>query len=249
MVSTLSVYTQDAGKDGPVDESSPVGIVEDERLPEFREIRDIRKFGMRYYGPRKALCEEAAAAAMPEGAATAVRPGLIVGPGDNSDRYTYWPLRIAEGGEILAPGKPETQVPFIDVRDLAAFLMKVGAARPGGTFNAVGFDEPKSMKEVLDACIVEEEGAPPPTFTWVDDEFLQSHKLRPRADIPLWEPGGRFYYVNKKAIAAGLTFTDLKETARATLEWHRTTRKPDYKLRMGVSREREAKMLAEWHAK
>ena len=245
VVSTLSVYSDEAGALGPVDESSLVGEVEADRLPEFKVIQDIGKFKMAYYGPLKALCESAAEAAMP-GATTAVRPGLIVGPGDSSDRYTYWPVRIAEGGEILAPGKPSTQVPFIDVRDLAPFILNVGAAKAGGIFNAVGFDKPKSMKEVLDSCIVPESEGEAPTFTWVDDEFLLSKKLRPRADIPLWEPGGRFLYVNERAKKAGLTFTDLEETARATLAWHRETRKPDHRMRAGVSRKREAEMLKEW---
>ncbi len=159
VVSTLSVYSEPKEGSGPreLDESSAVARLEPALLAEFKEINDVGKYGSRYYGALKALCEQAAEAAMPS-RVTVVRPGLIVGPEDGSGRFTYWPVRIAEGGRILAPGDPEALVQYVDVRDLGAFTFDVGARRVGRVINAVGFDGPVTTREMLVSCVVEGDG-------------------------------------------------------------------------------------------
>ncbi len=249
VVSTISVYAEsDDGK--VVDESAPVGKVEPERLPEFKVIRDIRKYDGRYYGALKALCEEAAEEAMP-GKVTVVRPGLIVGPDDGSDRYTYWPVRVAEGGEVLAPGNPDAKVQYVDVRDLGDFTFDVGARRVGKVMNAVGFEGPVTMKDMLLSCVPKEpiEGAEPATFTWVEDEFLIEHKVPQWMGLPLWIAGGGRVYANKIAMEEGHKFRDIQDTAAATLAWHHKTRQPDHRWRAGIPREKEREVLEAWKAR
>lgn len=248
-VSTISVYAD--GEDGEeadartVDESSPTAKIEPELLPEFKEIRDVGKYGSRYYGALKALCEKAAEDAMP-GQVTVVRPGLIVGPDDGSDRYTYWPVRVAEGGEILAPGDPDGAVQYLDVRDLGVFTFDVGARRVGKVMNAVGFDERVTMRQMLESCLVKEDGAPEASFTWVSDEFLMEQEVPPWMGLPLWIPGGRDHYSNQLARKEGLTFRSLEDTAAATLAWHRENRTGEHRWRAGISREKEREVLAAW---
>ncbi|MCB1575753.1 MAG: NAD-dependent epimerase/dehydratase family protein, partial [Xanthomonadales bacterium] len=140
LVSTISVYRDFPAED--VDESSAVGRLEDPTTEDFRAPQN--------YGPLKALCEEAAEELMP-GRVTNVRPGLIVGPGDWTDRFTYWPVRVEQGGEVLAPGRPEHTVQYIDVRDLAEWMVHTLEARVVGVYNAVGPKAPLRMGEYLAA--------------------------------------------------------------------------------------------------
>jgi 2'-hydroxyisoflavone reductase len=250
VVSTISVYAQDAGENGPVGEDGKIGQIPEELLPDFKVIRDIGKHGSQYYGALKALCEKAAQDAMPEGAVTVVRPGLIVGPGDTSDRYTYWPVRIAKGGEVIAPGDPDVGVQYVDVRDLGVFTFDVAARRTGKIYNAVGFDEKVTMKDLIESCIPEGHGKPEDLkITWIEDQFLLDQGVGQWMELPLWIAGGGDHYLNAAAIEDGHKFRDLKETAVATVRWHQETRGEDHQWRAGMKAEKEAKVLAAWHAR
>ncbi len=237
-ISTVSVYADQSADN--VDEDTPVATVEPEVIEQVKTIRQ----SFRHYGAMKALCEQAAEKAMP-GRVANIRPGLIVGPNDSSDRFTYWPVRVHRGGEILAPDDPNGEVQFIDVRDLGAWSFEMAANKTPGTFNAVGFDGRLSMQELLHGCkVVIGSNC---WFTWVDAEFLKEHKVAPYRDLPLWlPPGMRGHFDVTKAIAAGLTFRPPGDTIRATLDWHLANRKDDHRWRSGLTPEREAELLAEW---
>lgn len=239
-VSTVSVYADQSaavvGEDTAVAKISPDVVA---------KVTRIRQVG-RHYGPLKALCEQAAERALP-GRVANVRPGLIVGPRDSSDRFTYWPARIARGGEVLAPGTGEQEVQFVDVRDLGAWLFRLAAGSAPhelGVSNAVGFVGRVSMQELLHGCKIVS-GADC-SFTWVDEPFLLERKVRPYRELPLWLPQGRRgHFANARAQAAGLSFRPIGDTIRDTLAWH-ATRAPEHRWRAGMKAEREAKLLAEW---
>src|SRR5262249_17243997 len=145
----------------------------------------VEKVDEKTYGPLKAACERAAEAAMP-GKVTVVRPGLIVGPGDGSDRFTYWPVRIHEGGEVLAPGNPRDPVQIIDVRDLAEWIILCAEKKHVGAYNAVGPEKQMGVGEML-ARTDKALGAGA-RFTWVDAKFLAEKKVEPWSDMPVWVP-------------------------------------------------------------
>lgn len=238
-VSSLSVYA-DTRHPG-VDESAAVGWLADESVEEITGET---------YGPLKALCEQAVEAALP-GRALVVRPGLIVGPYDPTDRFTYWPARVAQGGEVLAPGRAERFVQFIDVRDLADWMIRLTEARAVGTFNADGPAGGVTMGALLEAC--RRASAADAHFTWLPDEFLLAQQVGAWMEMPLWLPesdpdaGGFFAFSIDKAVHAGLTFRPLEETVRATLEWL-AGRAADAPWKAGLSREREHELLRRWHA-
>jgi 2'-hydroxyisoflavone reductase len=243
MVSTISVYSDDTGV---IDEDSPVGTISDEEVAKVAGMRDV---SAERYGPLKALCEQAAEKAMP-GKVANVRPGLIVGPDDNSDRFTYWPVRVARGGEVLAPGDPDAGVQFIDVRDLGQWIVALCEARAHGVLNAVGFPGPVTMQEVLHGCKMVS-GADC-TFTWADADFLREQNVRPWAgpdSLPMWIPGRAATFANRRAIDAGLKFRPIADTIRDTLAWHQQERGASYKWRAGVSADKEAAVLAAWRAR
>ncbi|WP_431264581.1 NAD-dependent epimerase/dehydratase family protein [Roseateles chitinivorans] len=201
------------------------------------------------YGPLKARAEEALARALPDRHAI-VRPGLIVGPHDPTGRFTYWPTRVARGGEVLAPGRPERPVQVIDVRDLAAFCVKLAESRTTGTFNAVG---PRlSMKAVLDACLHAAPGSDA-RFTWKPDAMLLVLGVAPWTGLPLWLPeedpafGGMLLGGASRAAAAGLTTRPIQETAADTLAWANSPREADWDASKQVATlapAREAEILA-----
>ena len=169
---------------------------------------------MRDYGALKAACEEVVREVFPD-AHTNVRAGLLVGPHDGSGRFTYWPLRLARSGEPLAPAPPERLVQLIDARDLGAWMVDACERRVSGTFNASG--EPVPLGEVLAAC-----GDAEPV--WVDEEFLLEQGVDPWMELPLWVPAEQEAFLQMsvaKAVAAGLRFRPLEETARDTLAWAR----------------------------
>ncbi len=236
-VSSISVYA-DFSK--PPTETTPLAMLADptteERTPEN-------------YGGHKALCEQAAEAAMP-GHALVIRPGLIVGPYDPTDRFTYWPHRVALGGEVLAPAPPESPVQFIDARDLAAWMLDLAEQRHTGVYNATGPATPLTLGELLDACKRASESDA--RFTWVSEQFLEQHEVGPWMDMPLWIPPSDtsmagFSAANcQQAIAAGLRFRPMAETIRDTLAWE-VTRPADYQWKAGITRERETALLAAWH--
>ena len=174
------------------------------------------------YGLGKALAEAEARKAFGN-RTTIVRPGLIVGPEDDTDRFTYWPVRIARGGEILAPGSGEDRVQVIDVRDLCEWCVRLCEARTFGTFMGVGPLNGRSMAEMLYgiAAVVNT----PLSFTWVPTEFLNQHQISAYADMPVWRPSvgeyrGFAQFDLTREVAAGLTFRTLADTAQATLDFH-----------------------------
>ncbi|MBL9104965.1 MAG: NAD-dependent epimerase/dehydratase family protein [Myxococcales bacterium] len=237
-VSSISVYT-DTTTVGP-DESHPVATMPD---PKSEEV-------MEFYGALKALCEGAVEKVLP-GRTTNVRPGLIVGPGDPTDRFTYWPTRVAAGGEVLAPGNPGDPVQVIDVRDLADFIITTLENGHIGVFNASGPREKMSIEDVLTRS--KAVSASDATFTWADAKWLESQQVSPWSDMPAWVPPegdgiGLGTVSSARAIAHGLTYRPLDETLRATLDWWQTL-PPERraKMRAGISREREAAVLAAWH--
>ena len=203
------------------------------------------------YGPRKVRCEMLVRDAYGSGA-TIIRPGLIVGPGDLTDRFTYWPVRIERGGEIMAPGKLDDPAQWIDVRDLTEWMVRLGESGTGGTFNAVGPRTKCGIGELLygvKACFSNDAH-----FTWVPQEFLAKNRVRSWAEMPVWSYTGASTVafstsVIEKAKAAGLTFRTLEDTVRSAMAWyHSRPADEQEKLRAGISPEREVEVLKLWHA-
>jgi 2'-hydroxyisoflavone reductase len=237
-ISSLSVY-DDPSHPG-IDENGHLGSLKDETI----ETVDGET-----YGPLKVLCERAAEAAMP-GRVLIVRPGLIVGPFDPTDRFTYWPHRVALGGEILAPGPPQRAVQFIDVHDLAGWIIHAIETNQTGTFNAVGPEYPLPMQALLDDC--REASARDARFTWVSEDFLTAQNVEPWREMPLWVPesdpvyAGFFTFSNHKAVSAGLTFRPASETVAAVLAWD-ASRPSDHAWKAGLQYQREIELLQTWH--
>ena len=204
------------------------------------------------YGGMKALCEQRAQEAFGD-RAMVVRPGLIVGPMDNTDRFTYWPIRIDRGGEVMAPGNPTHHVQIIDVRDLASWMVRMGEDNASGVYNASGPASPMSMAEMLYG--IRAATSANVSFTWVNADFLEQHEVRPWSHMPTWRPPREgmqgFSRVNcSKAIAAGLTFRPLAETASDTITWFKTLpAERQSEMGAGLSAEREVEVLAAWQAR
>ncbi len=202
------------------------------------------------YGPRKSLCEREALRAFPD-RTLIVRPGLIVGPGDQTDRFTYWPARIDRGGEVLAPGDPANPVMFIDVRDLAEWYVHLVEEGTLGVLNALGPEEPLSFEGMLNG--IQAVTTNPVSFTWASTEFLLEREVRPYSHMPLWMPArddrvGFNRWDLSRPLAAGLKYRSLAVTARDTLEFHKSRPlERQQELRAGMPAEREAELLAEWH--
>ncbi|MBM4188493.1 MAG: NAD-dependent epimerase/dehydratase family protein [Gemmatimonadetes bacterium] len=205
-ISTVAVYA-DFKKPG-ITEDYPGGAMAD---PTFERVTGES------YGPMKVLAEKAVQEAFPTGAII-VRPGYIVGPGDSTDRWTYWPVRVAAGGELLAPGEPSYPMSIIDARDLAAFVVTLIEKKSAGVYNAVGPTRPVPMGSMLEQLkAITKSNA---SFTWADAGWLAEQK----ATFPIWNaPTGGYAHLhsvsNAKAIAAGLTFRSLAQTTKDTLEW------------------------------
>lgn len=205
------------------------------------------------YGLAKALAEAEARRAFGD-RTTIVRPGLIVGPGDDTDRFTYWPVRIERGGEVLAPGDPEVdRVQVIDVRDLCEWAVRLCENRTYGTFMGIGPENGRSMAEFLYGIAAVTTA--PLSWTWVPREFLAEHGFRPYNEMPVWRPPtpgfeGFARFDLSREVAAGLTFRSLADTTAATLEFHHSRpAERRAQLRAGVSAEREAEVLRAWHAR
>lgn len=198
------------------------------------------------YGLMKTLSENIAHAAFP-GRATVVRPGLIVGPGDQTDRFTYWPARIHGGGEILAPGNPEHANQVIDQRDLGEWIIRLAENGTTGDFNATGPAQRMSMGSMLEqiSAVVET----PHELTWVTESFLQAEGVSPWSDLPAWIPGDPLMFVDvRDAVAAGLTYRSIGQTTVDLLEWDLARPAEERENRnFGMSREREVELLAAWH--
>ena len=232
-ISSISVY-ENFTKVG-IDESYPVGKIEDETVEEITGET---------YGPLKVLCENVVQEIY-GGRGLIIRPGLIVGPYDPTDRFTYWPVRVARGGDVLAPEGPDAPIQIIDVRDLSDFIIKLIEENAPGVFNATGPDYELTMGAMLETC--KQVSGSDAHFEWASVEFLMRHEVAPWSDMPVWIPNTEedagFSRVDvSKAIEAGLTFRPLEETVRDTLEWAKT-RPPDRELRAGLKAEREQELL------
>jgi 2'-hydroxyisoflavone reductase len=249
-ISTVSAYKDD--KHTWADESDVLAQVPDGVDPYAVPADKARSL----YGPLKAFSEKEVEKHYP-GKNTIIRPGLIVGPLDVSDRFTYWPYRIDKGGEILAPGDGNDPVQIIDSRDIAEWTVRMAENRTFGTYNATGPIKPLTMAEMLYG--IKAVTMNDAQFTWVPADFLREQKVRAWSNMPVWEPdgpdNGAFSRRNiAKALAAGLTFRPLAVTAKETLDWNKT--RPAVELqalsegkRAGVSAQREAEVLAAWKAK
>ncbi len=233
-VSSVSVY-RDFSR-AHFDETAPRIELED---PAVEEV-------MEHYGGLKALCEDVVAEVFP-GRSANVRAGLIVGPHDPTDRFTYWPVRVARGGEVLAPGRPGRPVEFVDARDLGAWLVTVAERRTSGAFNATR--DGLSMAEVLETC--RSVSGSDAAFTWVDEPFLLEREVGQWMELPLWisESDPEWGHMQEadvsRARAAGLTFRPLSETVGDTLAWAGT--KDGWNDAVGLKPERERELLTEWH--
>jgi 2'-hydroxyisoflavone reductase len=238
-ISSLSVYPSLEANAEPIDEQSPLAACAD------KYVQNMGK-NFENYGGLKRHCEDAAAAAFP-GKATLVRPGYIVGPRDDSDRFTYWPARLLRGGECLAPGDPDNELQFVDVRDLGAWIVTLIENGAVGPFNAVGFDGRISVAEFLHTGKgVLNHGC---TFTWVDDAFLEQNGVTPWMEMGCWTPKAKNGHCsNARAIAAGATFRPIAETIRDTAAWVKDGR-GDRKWEAGMTAERERELLAKWKAR
>jgi 2'-hydroxyisoflavone reductase len=229
--SSISVYPNFTE---PRDEKSPVGKLQDET---------IEKVDGETYGPLKALCEHAVEKAMP-GRTCVIRPGLIVGPDDNTDRFTWWPARAARGG---------------DVRDLAAFAIKAAEENTTGTYNLVsnanGFKFGELTAECITAANKQAKPASAPKAVWIPAEFLEEQKVEPWSEMPVWLPakGDEAAFAgtsNAAALAKGLKISPLKKTVDDTMAWHLTRPAEEReKLKAGIAPEKEAAVLAAWKAK
>jgi 2'-hydroxyisoflavone reductase len=240
MVSTVSVYPGMGQSRDPIDEDTPVGALDD---PTTEKVTGAT------YGPLKALCERAAEAAWP-GRVANVRPGLIVGPGDPTDRFTYWPVRVARGGVVLAPGDGSDEAQCIDVRDLGEWIVRLAEEGTTGTYNAVGFEGRVSFEELLHGakCAIRHDVS----FTWVPAAFLETHKVSAWHHLPMWVPPEANGHVsNARATARGLRFRPVAQTLADTLAWVRETKREvawGTGRTGGLSPEREAEVLAAWSA-
>jgi nucleoside-diphosphate-sugar epimerase len=257
-ISTTSVY-RDQSEIGITENSPtvPMPAALDPYQPDQRTARQLAlSQNPANYGAFKARAEQEVAMQYP-GISTVIRPCLIVGPLDRTDRFTYWPARIDRGGEVLAPDQPTDPCQFIDSRDLAEWTIRVAENRLFGVYNAIGPDKPLTIAEMLYGVkAVTTAGA---QFTWVPWEFLRAQGIRPWSHMPVWQPpvGSTAGYQRRnasKAIANGLTFRPLAVTAKDTLDWHRTRPQEDQDKLLrgealnGLSMEKEAAVLAAWKA-
>lgn len=245
-ISTISVYA-DGSKPG-IDENAPVAVYKGkDAMAETQE--SLRADIENLYGPLKALSEAEAHKQFGK-RVTIVRPGYIVGPRDETDRFTYWPHRVAQGGEMLVPGDGADPVQVIDGRDLGEWMIRLAEAGTIGTFNAVGPKTPMTMDEMLRACQNATGGKP--TYTHVTPEFLEAQKV---GELPIWvsrksgDYAGYGAVSNARAIKAGLTYRPLETTVTDLMAWFRSLpAERQAKLNAGISREKEAELLKAWHA-
>ncbi len=204
------------------------------------------------YGPLKALSEAQAREVLGD-RLTVVRPAVIVGPGDRSDRFTYWVVRVDRGGEVMAPGDPADPVQFIDVRDVTEFMLHLVERDVAGTFNATGPADPLGFGEMLGT--MKRVSGSDADFTWVARTFMEEQGVRAFADMPMWQnPTGRtagFMRMSAEAAkAAGLVYRPLEQTVADTLAWCRTEPPERWEqMRAGITAEREAELLRAWHGR
>ena len=242
-VSSISVYDE-LGEPG-FDETARTVTLEDPTTEDYLTMGRVNT-----YGGLKVLCEEVVREAFPDEHAL-VRPGLIVGPHDPSGRFTYWPLRLAGGGDVLAPGEPARLVQLVDVRDLADWMIELAEQRTTGTFNATGPDRPLTMGELIETC--NDAGGADARPIWVDEAFLLEQEVGAWMELPLWVSEADTWFLQadvSRAVDAGLRFRPLEETARDTLAWARQTGAglvtPGQVGSAGLDPQREAELLEAW---
>ena len=228
-------------------EDYPLGTLTEEQLNQANAIDTTGQpsYGS-LYGGLKALCEQGAQEAMPN-RVLVLRPGLIVGPYDYSDRFTYWVVRVAAGGEVLAPGRPDRFIQFIDARDLAHWTIEMIERSAAGAYNTHGQPSTLTMQGLLDECQnVSQSDA---LFVWASEEFLLEQQVAAWSEMPLWLPEdaaphlkGFMFISPRKAIAEGLTFRSVSETIRDTFVWYQThhTNEP---LKAGLNSDKERELI------
>jgi len=216
-----------------------------------RENTPMREGQAMGYGMGKAYAEKTAHEIMP-GRVTVVRPGLIIGPEDDTDRFTYWPVRIARGGEVLVPGDGSDHVQNIDVRDLVEFTIKLAEDGTFGVFNAVGPDRGQTFRQFAEG--IKRGVGGNATFTWVGTDFLIANNAQPYGrELPCFQPmrgrtAGFAQFDLTPEIRAGLKFRSTEVTARETIEWWRTLpAERQGAMRTGFAAERD--LLAKWKAR
>ncbi len=238
-ISSISAYASFAK---PNDEDSPLGVLAN--IEEENVTNDT-------YGPMKVLCERYVQQTFGKRSCI-VRPGYIVGPLDPTDRFTYWPVRYAQGGVMAAPGTPADPIQFIDVRDLVRFMMDLVDRRANDVFNADSAPGQFTLQKVFDSA--QRVSGARTEVTWIDEDFLAANMKPEEMRFAPWSPmkgedAGGSLTSTARAQAAGLSIRALDDTVRDTLAWHAT--RPEDKrlqLRSGLSAEREAELLAAWAA-
>ena len=235
---------------------SSVSVYQDYTTPDIREDYPLAQledpsredYSGDAYGPLKALCEYEIQQNF-DGKVLAIRPGLIVGPNDPTDRFAYWPWRVSLGGKVLVPAPPSTNLQFIDVRDLSAFILKLIENNTEGVFNVTGPKKPTTFGALMVAC--REAASSDASFVWVEEQFLIEEGVSPWSDLPLWVPSSNpafsgFYTINiDRALKAGLNLRPLSQTVGDTLAWLKT--RPDHhKLIAGMDISTETKLLLKY---
>ncbi|HMA68321.1 MAG TPA: NAD-dependent epimerase/dehydratase family protein [Candidatus Mcinerneyibacterium sp.] len=228
-ISTISVYKDFSEK---IDESSEIN---------YKKGKLDKEDGNNY-GPFKARCEKVVQKYFKE-KSVIIRPGLIVGPDDPSDRFTYWIDRISKGGKIIAPGRKDREIQFIDVRDLAKWIIKIAEKDFTGIYNAAGPDYKLRMDKFLDKITEYFENNL--QFFWIEDEYLLDKKVKPWIELPLWLPDsynmkGMMMVDSKKAISKGLKFRNVKKTIKGTYQWFQ---KKERELKIGLKKEKEKEII------
>lgn len=245
-ISTISVYAEFLLNG--TNETAPVAQVSESEVfaSESFDPPDRSLPGGGYgqsYGGLKALCEREAELAMP-GRTLVIRPGFIIGPHDYSGRYSYWVHRFAHGGQILVPGAPENPMRVIDVRDLAEWIMRTVGSQDTGVFNATGRDDMTMLEMIKQTALATDSQS---TVVWVPEEILMARRIDLLASFPLWVPKKHnvvFGVQNDRAVAAGLTFRPLVQTAKAICEWQQLD--PRAVITPGLNALHEAEMLSEF---
>ncbi|WP_422016429.1 NAD-dependent epimerase/dehydratase family protein [Roseateles sp.] len=238
-ISSISAYKEPSPIGG--DEDTPLAMLADPMVEEMGK-------NFEHYGGLKAACEAAAQAALP-GRTAVVRPGFIVGPDDPTGRFTYWPARFDQGGEVAVPGAPTDPLQLIDVRDLAEWLVLLVERRTTGRFNALGPDQPMAWGRVVAAC---RKATPTPsTATWIPGEFVARQD---GIDFPIWAPyvgetKGFHTWQNRRAVQAGLRFRPVEQTVADTLAWYQGQLKEEKgRTKLAFTPAQEADILKRWQA-
>lgn len=248
-ISSISAYADFSSHD--FDENTPIAALNEEQKEKANKINpkgEITAVVLEdMYGALKALCEQEAGRAMPR-KSLIVRSGLIVGSFDPTDRFTYWAMRTADGGEVLAPGTPNRFVQLIDVRDLSEWIIKMVEGKQSGVYNVTGKPFELTMEKMLEE--IKQVSGSDACFTWVDEDFLKRESVGYWVEMPLYmgesikEVQGFLSANIDKALGQGLSFRSFSDTIRDTLDWRRT--KSD-EMKAGITVEREKELLRKWH--